>query len=222
MSQPPPTPHASRTETRHRLLEAAGEVFAEYGFRRATIRDICRRANANVAAVHYHFGDKEQFYATVLRYAHRYALEKYPPHLGLPDNATNPQRLHAFVRSFLLRILDAGHPAWHGKLIAQEMLAPTPAFEALVEEEIRPLAEQLQAIVHSLLGAYADPTRVRLCALSIVGQCVFYHHARPVIARLFPEQRYAQHDIERLAEHVVQFSLAALQQLAQPREGRPV
>jgi AcrR family transcriptional regulator len=222
MSQTPPPQHTSSTETRQRLLEAAGEVFAEYGFRRATIRDICRRANANVAAVHYHFGDKEQFYATVLRYAHRYALEKYPPHLGLPDNATSPQRLHAFVRSFLLRILDAGHPAWHGKLIAQEMLAPTPAFEALVEEEIRPLAEQLQAIVQTLLGVHADPRRVRLCALSIVGQCVFYHHARPVIARLFPEQRYTQHDIERLAEHIVQFSLAALQQLAQPQEGRPV
>lgn len=221
MAQTSP-PHASSAETRQRLLEAAGEVFAEHGFQRATIRDICRRANANVAAVHYHFGDKEQFYATVLRYAHRYALEKYPPHLGLPDHASSAQQLHAFIRSFLLRILDAGHPAWHGKLIAQEMLAPTPAFEMLVEEEIRPLAEQLQAMVQNLLGADADPTRVRLCVLSIVGQCVFYYHCRPVVGHLFPEQRYTPPDIERLAEHIVQFSLAALQQLAQPQAGRLV
>jgi AcrR family transcriptional regulator len=38
-------------ETRERLTEAAGEVFAERGFRAATVRDICQRAQANVTAV---------------------------------------------------------------------------------------------------------------------------------------------------------------------------
>ena len=37
--------------TRRRLLEAAGEVFAEHGFRAATVQEICRRADANIAAV---------------------------------------------------------------------------------------------------------------------------------------------------------------------------
>ncbi|MGA9754367.1 MAG: TetR family transcriptional regulator, partial [Desulfobaccales bacterium] len=53
-------------ETRQRLLEAAGEVFAKKGFRNTTIREICRRARANLAAVNYHFGDKERLYLAVL------------------------------------------------------------------------------------------------------------------------------------------------------------
>ena len=34
-------------DTRHRLLQVAGEVFGEKGFSAATVREICERAGAN-------------------------------------------------------------------------------------------------------------------------------------------------------------------------------
>src|SRR5882672_4128917 len=115
--------HASPTDitqdkTRQRLLEAAGEVFADQGFRKATVRDICTRAQANVAAVNYHFGDKEKLYSEVLKYAHGCAIAKYPPSLGLSPDAPAEKRLHAFVLSFLQRLLDEGRPAWHARIIS--------------------------------------------------------------------------------------------------------
>src|SRR5271168_3629349 len=88
---------ASPDETRRQLLEAAGEVFAEVGFRDATVREICQRAGANVAAINYHFGDKENLYEEVLRYAQGKALEKYPLLLGVAETAPPEERLHAFV-----------------------------------------------------------------------------------------------------------------------------
>src|ERR1700677_1949623 len=94
--------------TRRHLLEAAGEVFAEAGFRDATVREICRRAGANVAAINYHFGDKETLYLEVLRYAHGKALAKYPPLLDVPDDAPPEKKLRAFIHSLLLRIFDKG------------------------------------------------------------------------------------------------------------------
>src|SRR5208337_1816147 len=59
----------SQAETRQRLLEAAGELFAEKGFRLAGTREICRKAGTDIAAIHYHFGNKENLYEAVLRYA---------------------------------------------------------------------------------------------------------------------------------------------------------
>src|SRR5215472_3413394 len=59
-----------RPGTRSELLEAAGQVFAEKGFERATGREICARAGANPAAVNYYFGGMEGLYAAVLEVAH--------------------------------------------------------------------------------------------------------------------------------------------------------
>src|SRR3954470_6955933 len=89
-------------ETRQRILEAAGEVFAEQGFRSATVRDICQRAGANVAAVNYHFGDKAKLYEAVLEQALRTAVGRYPPDYGLTKGADAEARLRAFIHSFLL------------------------------------------------------------------------------------------------------------------------
>ena len=197
-------------ETDRRLLEAAGAVFAERGFRGATVREICVRAGANVAAVNYHYRDKGRLYAAVLRHAHRAAMEQHPPDLGLGPRPTPRERLAAFVRSFLLRLLDEGRPAWHGRLMAREMADPTPALDALVEAAIRPTFERLLGIVRDLLGPRARPETVRDVASSVVGQCLFYRHARAVIERLDPGRKFGRAEIDRLAGHVTRFSLAGL------------
>ena len=64
--------------TRTRIIEASVEVFLEKGYDLATIRDICARAQANVAAVNYHFGSKEALYAAALERIMASCDESYP------------------------------------------------------------------------------------------------------------------------------------------------
>jgi hypothetical protein len=135
--------------------------------------------------------------------------------LGVKPGAPAAEHLRAFVLSLLLRIFDQGPIAWHGKLMAREMIDPTGALAIVVQERLRPMAEQLKGLVRELLGPGASAEQVRWCGCSIVSQCVFYHHCRPAICQVFPEQKFGLPDIERLADHITEFSLAALQQIAQ-------
>ncbi|HUJ10325.1 MAG TPA: CerR family C-terminal domain-containing protein [Verrucomicrobiae bacterium] len=199
---------------RRRLLEAAGEVFADKGFAKATVRAICDRAGANVAAINYYFQDKEGLYREAIKYWSEISREKYPADFGLGANPTAEQRLGAFVQSFLFRILDASRPGWHGKLLTREMVEPTKALDELVESAYRPMTERLRQIVRELGGGRLNQTEVRLCARSVMGQCLYYRHARPVIARLDPDETFEASGVKRLAAHITRFSVGAIKALA--------
>ena len=202
--------HPPTDRTKARLLEAAGRVFAERGFEHATVREICRRATANVASVNYYFRDKAGLYEEVLTYGAQQGLDAFPPDLGLGARPSLEEQLHAFIYSFLCRFLDAGQRAnWYSNLCAREMVTPTKALDRVVREIIRPLSERLETIVRRL-APKASANDVRRCAMSIVGQCLFYYHSRAVIKRLHGSQHYTQAQIQRLAEHITQFSLAGL------------
>ena len=201
-------PSGGSRDTRQRLLEAAGEVFAERGFRDATTQEICRRADANIAAVHYHFGDKEELYRTVIQYAEGRAAESAPADVA--PGAPAEKRLRAHIESFLVRLFDEGHPAWLGKLMAREMSEPTPGLDVIVQEKIRGTYRRVEAIVRELVGPGASSDDVRACVLSVQGQCLFYRHCHPALTRLFPERSFGREEVPELARHIVRFSLAGI------------
>ena len=209
-------------ETRERLLAAAGEVFSEQGFRRATVREICTRAGANIAAINYHYRDKEGLYAEVMRSGVARALHKYPPDMGLEQGAAAPaeRRLRAFVRSLLFRLLDEGPDSWHGKLMLWEMIEPTGALDRLLQETIRPLYQRLEGIVTELLGPAATQERVRMGIVSTLGQCMVYRTMEPLLSRVQPgSTEFRPQRIEALAEHVTRVMVAGLKSYRCGAEG---
>lgn len=211
-------------------------MFAEKGFREATVREICRRAGANIASVNYHFGGKERLYADVLRHVDERSAERHPP--IAPEGAAMgaEERLRWFVRQFMRRMFDTSRPAWHERIMAREMIEPTPALGELFDRNVRPRALFLQGVVRELLGGAggpgagaADEARVHRCAASVVGQCLFYWHCRPMLGRIMPHAgpEGSEGGVDALAEHIAEFSLAAIRCLreekapARPKAARP-
>ncbi len=196
--------------TRDRILEAAGEVFAEHGFRYATVREICRRAGVNIAAVNYYFRDKENLYIAVVKYWREAAFQKYPLDLRIDDRKPPEEYLKAFIRLFLLRVLEEGQTSWFWKLVAKEYIEPTAALDTLVEETIRPTFQFLASIVQRLVEKPVSDETTRLCCLSIVSQCLFFVYAKSVVKKLFPQDVFSAEKIDKMAEHIAAFSIEAM------------
>jgi AcrR family transcriptional regulator len=201
-------------ETRRRIVAAAGEVFAARGLRGATVRAISARAGVNIAAIAYHFGGKERLYEAVLHESYEESLLEHPPQFGVSDFAPAEERLRAFVRSLLLRVFGEGRPAWFGTLMSREMVEPTGALDGLVERGVRPLFELLASIIVDIAGRPFPKPVLHRCVASVLGQCLFYKHAQPVVRRLFVHQRFDRASLDELADHVTRVSLAGIAEAA--------
>jgi AcrR family transcriptional regulator len=201
-------------QTRKRLLDAAREVFSEHSFQGATVREICRRADANVAAVNYHFGNKEGLLAEALNFSQLAALQKAN---GQADVCPKV-RLRLFLRDFMLMLLDEKNASSQCRIMARELADPTPALDQIVSEAIAPLHEFLGKLLREIVGDKVGEAELRRCVYSIFGQCQFYRHSHPVLQRLHPKLRYDHKEIEAIAEHIAEFSLAGINRFEKSAE----
>ena len=106
---------------RDRILDAAGQLFAEQGFGGATVDEIARRAGVNKAMLYYHVGDKAALFAEVvsthvsrIRTLVAAALtESDEPRrrLGaIPRAFARAVREHPYLPQLMLREITAGGP----------------------------------------------------------------------------------------------------------------
>jgi AcrR family transcriptional regulator len=200
-------------ETRDRLLTAAARLFADRGFMKVTVREICRTARANVAAVNYHFGDKLGLYRDVLQSAIDVMRSTSAAAVAAGEGLPPPGQLRQYIQVYLHRVLADGGNTWIHRLINREIADPTPAFDTLVELALRPRLEYLGHLVAKLLGCPPDDARVLRCVASIQAQSVFYL-PNPVASRLGVKSTLTAAEIDEIAHHITEFSLAGIQAIA--------
>jgi TetR/AcrR family transcriptional regulator, regulator of cefoperazone and chloramphenicol sensitivity len=202
--------------TRARILEAAFRLFGERGLKQVTVRQICQEADANLAAVNYHFGDKLGLYREVLQQAIDAMRETTEVARTAGKGRPPEEQLRRFIGVFLERILGPGGNGVH-RLIQREMNEPTPALDALVEQAVRPRIEYLSGVIAALIGCPPGDERVLRCVASVQSQAVAYF-PNPITARLGFMKKPTRAHIERTADHIATFSIAGVRAVG--REGR--
>ena len=213
-------------DTRQKLIDVAGQVFSEKGFEASTVREICQLASVNIAAIHYHFGDKERLYIEAVKQAN---CQQGVVQFDWPAGCPPEQKLADMVSHMVEMMLAENAPSWHIELMMRELARPTNACQTLVEEFISPMFSQLLAIVSEFFLPDADRSacstsevpliqRQRL-AFSVVAQCLLYRYHRPIGRLLVGEENFQQmFNLEETAKQITAFSLggirAAIEQYA--------
>jgi len=195
-------------ETRDRLLHAAATLFAERGFKRVTVREICRAARANVAAVNYHFGDKLGLYRDVLETATESMRGLTDDARAAGEGQPAEEKLRRYVAIFLQRLLAKGHEPMY-RLIQREVQDPTPALDEVVEHGVKPRIAYLSEIVAEIIGCAVSDPRVLPCVGSIQAQSLSYM-PNPIAERLGFRFDPTPANVEAAAHHIATFSLAGV------------
>jgi AcrR family transcriptional regulator len=208
-------------ETRQRLLKAAMELFALYGFAETSVRELTKRAQCNVASVSYHFGSKEKLYEAVMRHVFRQLASRREESLQqlMVQNGGQPKLrdvLSTFAQAFLGPFLLEEDGNIKLRLLLREMMQPLLPPEVMQRELIAPaqeaLAEALKAAVPEL-----PPDRVPLVTYSFVAQLVQVIHLH-----LFAPAKAAAltSSGQGFLDHIVEFTEGGIRSLASASKGK--
>jgi AcrR family transcriptional regulator len=196
-------------ETRTRVLNAAARLFAERGFARVTVRDICKKARANVAAVNYHFGDKDGLYRAVMQTAMETMQGTTEAARAAGCNLPAEQRLRAYVTVFAERLLGVHHETWIHQLMMREMADPTPALGVVAQEVLKPRMLYLCGVIAEIVGRQADDPVVVRCALSVTSQFNSLLWTKSV-GELLNSPAAVPDDVKQIGEHIARFCVGGI------------
>jgi AcrR family transcriptional regulator len=201
--------------TRERLRQAALELFADRGFDAVTVRDLARHAQANLAAVSYHFGDKLGLYRELIDGA-IHAMRALQEQLREAARDEPPEeQLRRYIVTYVTHMAGPHSPQIERlqRLIRQEGATPSQFGRRVIEHGVLPRLEYCAEIVAKLLECPVDDPRVRRCVISIQAQCGFFVRGG---ARAFLPKEWrieGEDEIAVAAAHIADFSLAGIRAL---------
>ncbi len=196
--------------TRERILDEAEALFALKGYHAVSIREITGAARCNLAAVNYHFGNKQNLYLEVYRQRWLPRAERvrqsFQNSIKTTPVPSADTVVHSLARAFLDGPLSNEARRRHLRLIVGELCQPTEAFELVVERVFRPLLGSLIADLRTAMPVDVDEEQAILNAFSIMAMVLYFNLSHPLIKSVLGTS--SDNDLKtRLVDHLVEFSL---------------
>lgn len=166
-----------------RMIDTAGQLFAEQSFDAVSTRDIARTAGVNLSAISYHFDSKEGLYRAVFEKIVR-DLKPVRVNFGLflqtrmADVGHDKQALADIMRRFISDLMDSilgpENPRWRMRLMVREIQNPTDCFKIVLTGHINIMHDLAGMLVAKIIGEPVSSENVRLTTQALLGLCLQY------------------------------------------------
>jgi AcrR family transcriptional regulator len=205
--------NAKNNHTKDRILDEAEALFALRGYDAVSVREITSAANCNLAAVNYHFGNKQNLYLEVFRsrwLPRAVRIQKcFRESLAANSNVTPATVVESLAQAFITGPLSEEERRRHHQLISGEMAKPTDAFKMITDQALRPLFDNLLEDLRSAMPDDIEEERLALDIFSVFAMVLYFNFARPLISS-FTGCDYDADFKKRLVDHIVEFSINGL------------
>lgn len=200
-------------KTRIKLIEAAGRLFAEKGFKAVTVRDIAKQADTHLSALNYHFRTKEALYHEVLMEACR--SDAISPEDQAQLLKLDPREaLLLLVKESLKAYRKQTASRWRSVVITRECREPSHVFEEVSNAYFKPETAFLAELIGRAAGKPPADHLVRFAVVTMIALLEtfgLYGHLIDAVAPGLEDHFKTQ---KALARHIVHLVLAAAESTA--------
>lgn len=196
----PPPPEGTRLA----LIEAGLRLFGQQGFSATSIRQLATEAGANIAAIAYHFGNKDG-----LRLA---CAEEFGRRMAAAMNAATGMSLdtaegaHAElqrrVRGMVGFLLGDRGASEIVPFMLRELAEDGPGIDAVYTGFAEPTHRRLCALWGQATGTDPEADATRLAVFALIGQLMYFRIGRSVVARRMGWAAIGAPEIGQIAERI--------------------
>jgi len=195
--------------TRAKIIEAAGQLFAVRGFHGVTVRDIAKKADIHFSLLNYHFKGKDALYREVLLHACRSALMSPEERDYLQD--LDPQEaLFLFAKETINIYSKQPAFSWKLAIIDREFWEPSPVFEEVFEEYIKPETDFIAEIISRISGKPKESLDVRFSIIGLTGLLSIFGYYNHYVDAIAPDIREISHEKDCLVRKIVSMAMDAV------------
>jgi len=191
-----------------RILDRAEELFAQNGYFAVSVRQITAAAECNLAAVNYHFGNKENLYLEVFRLrwiprAQR-TQDAFIENLSRKKSLSLRHIVHSLATAFIKGPLTDDERERHHQLIARELAKPIGGLDIVADHFHQPFFSELKDLLKQCLPRGQNEQDLMLKLLSVFSMLTFFNFARELVTTT-TDCEYDQAFKSRLVNHIADF-----------------
>lgn len=199
-----PIPPASEG-TRQALILAGIRMFGRQGFSATSVRQLASEAQANIAAITYHFGGKDGLrVACAEEFGRRMgaAIGARPVSGGASPKGAH-EELQAIVRAMVGFLLGAEGASELVPFMLRELAEDGPGIDIVYRGFAEPMHRRLSQLWAQATGAEAEDETVKLAVFALIGQLMYFRIGQSIVSRRMGWANIGPSEIRQITDRII-------------------